>query len=408
MKIGIFSDAYLPQIGGVSTAANLIKKHLTARGHDVYVITPSDPKAEEEENVIRVPSLPFVSAKRLALMCPPVIYKRIIDLDFDIVHSQTEFAMGDLAHRVRKDLKIPHVHTFHTLYEDWLLGQLGEGHASKAAQNFIRRFSTKFCNSVDHIIVPTRKTEDVLLSYGVTTPLQILPTGIELDRFSAAAADTESRLRLREDLDIPRDAFVLVYIGRISHEKAINEILDYLPRLIEEYDDFYFVLAGSGPQLQEYCDQISEAGLERKIKFIGPVSSEQVPRYYAMGDAFASASRSETQGLTYIEAMAAGLPLLVFNDICLKGVFEESVNGFSFTSEEEFLRGAASLMEDTSLRRQMSEAAINSSKRFSVDIFVEQVLAIYQSQIEVYKKGRTGVAFHSRILNYFRERIANR
>ena len=232
MKIGIFSDVYLPQIGGVSTATHLIKKHLTARGHDVYVITPSDPKAEEEENVIRVPSIPFVSAKRLAFMCPPLIYKRITDLDFDIIHTQTEFVMGDLARRAVKDLKIPHVHTFHTLYEDWLQGQLGEGHASKAARSFIRRFSSNFCNSADHIIVPTQKTKDVLLSYGVTTPLQILPTGIELERFAAAAADTRSRSQLREALDIPQDAFVLIYVGRISQEKAINEILNYLPGLI--------------------------------------------------------------------------------------------------------------------------------------------------------------------------------
>lgn len=402
MKIGIFSDAYLPQIGGVSTASHLIKKHLTARGHDVYVITPSDPKAEAEENVIRVPSIPFVSAKRLAFMCPPMIYKQITDLDLDLVHTQTEFVMGDLARRVRQDLKIPHVHTFHTLYEDWLQGQLGEGNASKAARTFIRRFSTKFCNSADYIIVPTQKTEDVLLAYGVTTPLQILPTGIELDRFTAAAADAESRLQLRQAFNIPQDAFVLIYVGRISHEKAINEILEYLPQLIGENDDFYFVLAGSGPQLQEYCDQVSEAGLEKKIKFIGPVSPDEVPRYYAMGDAFASASRSETQGLTYIEAMAAGLPLLVFNDDCLKGVFEEGVNGFSFASEEDFRRGLTSLIADTDLRRQMSDAAIISSQRFSVDIFAEQILSIYRTQINSYQKSRTADGFQSRKLKYFR------
>jgi 1,2-diacylglycerol 3-alpha-glucosyltransferase len=402
VKIGIFSDVYLPQIGGVSTATHLIKKHLTARGHDVYVITPSDPKAEEEENVIRVPSIPFVSAKRLAFMCPPLIYKRITDLDFDIVHTQTEFVMGDLARRAVKDLKIPHVHTFHTLYEDWLQGQLGEGHASKAARSFIRRFSSNFCNSADHIIVPTQKTKDVLLSYGVTTPLQILPTGIELERFAAAAADTRSRSQLREALDIPQDAFVLIYVGRISQEKAINEILNYLPGLIEKNDDFYFLLAGSGPQLQEYCDQVSAAGLEKNIKFIGPVSADEVPYYYAVGDAFASASRSETQGLTYIEAMAAGLPLLVFNDDCLKGVFEEGVNGFSFASGEEFCRGAAALIADADLRRKMSEAAVRSSQRFSVDAFIEQIYSIYQAQLEIYQNSRNEDGFQSRILKYFR------
>lgn len=386
MKIGIFSDVYLPQIGGVSTATHLIKKYLTARGHEVYIITPFDPQAEAEEHVIRVPSMPFVSAKRLALFCPLYMYKRIKNLDFDLVHSQTEFAMGDLARRISKNLNVPHVHTFHTLYEDWLLGQLGTGVASKAARNFIRRFSTNFCNHADHIIVPTQKTENVLLDYGVTTSLQILPTGIELERFATAAADLESRSFLREELDIPQNAFVLVYLGRISHEKSIGEILEYLPGLIRENEALYFLLVGSGPQLQDYCEQVREAGLENNIIFVGPVSAAKVPSYYAMADAFTSASRSETQGLTYIEAMAAGLPLLVYDDDSLKGVFEEGVNGFSFSSAEEFQHGVRSLMKDVSLRKQMSEAAVCTSQRFSVDVFAEQILNIYKTQIEIYQK----------------------
>ncbi len=386
MKVGIFSDAYLPQIGGVSTVTHLIKEHLAACGHEVYVITPSDPKAEAEENVIRVPSMPFVSSKRLALFCPIFSYRQIKKIDFDIVHSQTEFAMGDLARRISKKSNIPHVHTFHTMYEDWLLGQLGTGIASKAARNFIRRFSTNFCNSVDHVIVPSQKTKDVLLDYGVTTSLQILPTGIELERFAAAVTDKESRAQLREKLDILPDAFVLIYLGRISHEKRIGEILEYLPDLIRENKNLYLLLVGSGPQLQEYCDQVSKAGLEDNIKFVGSVPAADVPLYYSVADVFASASRSETQGLTYIEAMAAGLPLLVVNDDSLKGVFKEGVNGLSFNSITEFHNNINLLMQDKSLLKQLSKAAVATSKNFSVSNFIEQILCIYQAQIEKYQK----------------------
>lgn len=388
MKIGLFSDAYLPQIGGVSTATSLIKKYLSALGHDVYVITPSDPEELEEEHVIRVPSMPFVSAKRLAFLVPPATYKRIKSLNFDIVHSQTEFAMGDLARKISADLGIPHVHTFHTLYEDWLRGQLGEGRASKTARNFIRRFSTNFCNSVDYILVPTAKTEKVLLAYGVTTPLHILPTGIELERFSAATADKERRRSLRRELNIPQDAFVLLFVGRISHEKAILEILEYFPQVLAENKNTYIVLVGSGPQLHEYSELVEEAALGENIRFVGPVPPEDVPAYYALGDVFTSASRSETQGLTYIEAMATGLPLLVFYDDCLQGVFEEAKNGFSFKSAEEFQRGVRLLQGDLALRSNMSEAAIASSKRFSVQSFAEQILAIYQTQIAEQKKNQ--------------------
>lgn len=382
MKIGLFSDAYLPQIGGVSTATYLIKKYLSALGHDVYVITPSDPKAQEEERVIRVPSIPFVSAKRLALLNPPATYKRIKNLNFDIVHSQTEFAMGDLARRISADLGVPHVHTFHTLYEDWLRGQLGEGRASKTARNFIRRFSTNFCNSVDYILVPTTKTEKVLISYGVSTPLHVLPTGIELERFSAAAADSERRRALRQDLEIPQEAFVLIFVGRISHEKCISEILEYFPQVLAENENIYIVFVGSGPQLHEYSEQVEKASMEKNIKFIGPVSPDDVPLYYALGDVFTSASRSETQGLTYIEAMASGLPLLVFFDDSLQGVFEDEKNGFSFNSAAEFSRAVQLWQREPALLREMSEAAIASSKRFAVESFAEQILAIYESQIE--------------------------
>ena len=152
--------------------------------------------------------------------------------------------------------------------------------------------------------------------------------------------------------------------------------------MLAENENIYIVFVGSGPQLHEYSEQVEKASMEKNIKFIGPVSPDDVPLYYSLGDVFTIASRSETQGLTYIEAVASGLPLLVFFDDSLQGVFEDEKNGFSFNSAAEFSRAVQLWQGEPALLREMSETAIASSKRFAVESFAEQILAIYESQIE--------------------------
>lgn len=382
MRVGLFTDAYLPQIGGVSTASHLIKTKLIERGHEAYVITGADPKAEEEENVIRIPSYPFVSAKRVASEFAPFKMKEIHGLNLDLCHSQTEFSLGSISRRIARKAQIPLIHTYHTLYEDWIESQPGPAFLGKISIGYVKAQSIKHCSYAEKVIVPTAKTETLLRDYGIETPITILPTGIQVETFREARLDTENRKQLRKQLGIPEDAFVVLYLGRISNEKAIDQVMNYMPKLMDRHSNLYYVLVGSGPSLNEGKAKAKEMGLADRILFTGQVKLSQVAKYYAIADSFASASQSETQGLTYIEAMAVGLPLMAYPDPCLDGVLKNQVNGFVFTDEEEFARGLESLMSDFQSYEKISENAIKTAEEFSSEKFMDTLLDLYENVLE--------------------------
>lgn len=383
MKIGIFTDAYVPQIGGVSTASQLIKEYVSKLGHEVYVITTTDKNAPEiEERVIRFPSLPFVSEKRIGLNLDPLKRKEIEDLHLDLIHTQTEYPMGILGKNLAARWNIPLVHTFHTLYDEWLQGQLGVNFFSSAVISATNLYLKSFLKEAEFLIVPSQKTVNFVEQYELEAPIQILPTGIELYKFHNAAESKECKEDLRKKLNIPEDAFVAVNIGRISEEKRINVLIDYMVDLVKEHKDVYFVAVGSGPRLEDYRQFAIDRNLDEKIKFIGQVPVDEVQNYYAMGDLFICASTSETQGLTYIEAMASGLPLLVWPDECLVGVLQEGENGLSFESRQEFSKNLLKIKEDKELHQKMRENALSSSKNFSVKEFAKKLANIYEQVVE--------------------------
>lgn len=379
MRVGIFTDAYVPQIGGVSTVSQLIKNELNRRGHTAYVITTTDKAAVEEENVIRYPSIPFVSEKRIGLNISPELNREIKGLHLDLVHTQTEYTMGKVGKDLAEEQGIPYIHTFHTLYDIWMRGQLGENFFSESVITMMNWLLKQHLRGSKAIIAPSQKTADFLESYDLDIPVHILPSGIAVQSFQEARANQARQAEIRRELGIPSEAFVAIYVGRISEEKSIDLVLGYLAPLVREQKDLYFVAVGSGPRLEDYREQVESWGLGKQIQFIGQVPVDHVKNFYAIGDIFACASQSETQGLTYIEAMAAGLPLLVRPDPCLEGVLEVGKNGLGFTNREEFVAGLSQLKSQEGLRREMSAAAQKKSKEFSVESFMDKLLAIYES-----------------------------
>lgn len=383
MRIGIFTDAYVPQIGGVSTSTLLLKNGLASRGHKVYVFTTSDPAAPlDEHSVIRVPSLPFVSAKRVALNYNPMLTKRVRNMKLDLIHTQTEFGLGIFGRSICRQTGIPHVHTYHTIYEDWVRGQLRKGLIERIARDYVRRLSKTFCNSAQHIIVPTEKTRHILEQYGVRRPLHTIPTGINLKRFALAAEQKEQRRKRRAELGIEPEDSVLLYLGRISEEKGIDELFAYLKKILPQRPRLHFVLVGEGPERDALMRFSERNQLTGQVHFTGGVPVARVPEMYALGDVFMSASRSETQGLTYIEALATGLPILVRWDEALEGVVDEGENGYYFRDEESFLDGLFRLLEaDGEERAARARRAMRSSARYSVEFFVDSVESLYEKAL---------------------------
>lgn len=385
MRIALFSDVFIPAVSGVATSIKLLRNELIDRGHEVYVYTVKDPDAlVDDNNIIRIPSLPFISSKRLALNLNPLRHRQIRKRKFDIIHTQTEFGLGVLGRSIARRENIPFVHTFHTIYEDFTRDMLAkwprlidDGIASS-----VRGVSRRFCNSADQIIVPTEKTLTLLEEYGVTKPMHIIPTGLDLERFRIAAHDEQKRLEFRARLGLKPEDKVLLYLGRVSNEKHIDELLDYLFRLFPEIAGLKLVITGEGAAYNRLVKRVKAANQVENVIFTGPVPLSEVPYYYAMADIFTSASQSETQGLTYIEAQASGLPLLVRKDPALDKVVTDGGNGYYFTDEGSFTSNLRLLLSRLQQNKEeVFQLSLATAARFDVCEFTTRVLDVYAQAI---------------------------
>lgn len=397
MRIGLFTDAYVPQIGGVSTSTYLLKEELSRRGHQVCVITTTDPEAYQEAHCIRVPSLPFVSSKRIALNYEPLLRRRMEGLKLDIIHTQTEFGVGVFGRNFARKEGLIHIHTYHTIYEDWLHNQFKVSPDSlrgKIISDYVRLHSRVFCNVADRILVPTEKTAHILEGYEIDCPMEVCPTGIALRDFREARKEADSgerQRKLRQELGIGLQQQVLLYLGRISQEKQIQQLFHYLAPQLRRRPELCFLLVGDGPYLQELQRLGYTLGIDGQLRFAGSVPMHEVPQYYALADFFLSASQSETQGLTYIEALAAGLPVLAREDPCLDGVLSPGENGLLFRDEASFVSGLEQFLSlGLAEYQDWSRRAGQSAERFSVEAFASHVEAIYEEQLAAGKRPRRG------------------
>lgn len=379
MKIGLFTDTYYPQINGVATSVLMLKKNLEMRGHKVYVFTTTDPKADsKEKDVYRVPSIPFVSARRVGMFYNPRLSKIIKRLGLDVIHTHTEFSLGIFGRTMAKELNIPFLHTYHTIYEDYThyIGRLGV--FDPIAKMAVRKLSIKFCNSADKVIVPTEKVKDLLLSYDLKQDISIIPTGIELSKFSKQNYNFNIVQNLRTDLGIEEKDKVVLYIGRISKEKNIEEILIAMKSYLNERENVKLVLIGDGPEKNALENRAKELGIDNQTIFAGERPWNEIGMYYQIGDVFVSASQSETQGLTYIEALASGLPVVAKADKCLEGVLKDNINGYAFHNQEDFIKALDSILYDELKQERLSAGAIESTRKFSAEHFAYTVEVVYK------------------------------
>lgn len=218
------------------------------------------------------------------------------------------------------------VHTYHTVWEDYTY-YITHGVADETARKITRKYSQWWCNRFDRVITPTGKTLDLLRKYGVEAPIDIIPSGMDIARFDPARHNEAERLATRRECGLPERAPLLLNIGRIAKEKNLEQVMRVFPKLLNACPDVHFAIVGEGPMREDLGRMAEELGVSRAVTLTGPKPWEKIDRYYAMGDVFCSASHSETQGLTYVEAMASGLCVCAVNDPCLDGVVEDGVSG---------------------------------------------------------------------------------
>lgn len=383
MNIGLFSETYYPEINGVATSVYMLRNELENRGHNVYVFTTTTPGApEHEHNVFRVPSIPFIfiSERRVGMFYQPKLAHIIKKLNLDIIHTHTEFSLGIFGRIMAKELRLPIVHTYHTIYEDYTHYLTRFKAVDNRAKAFARTYSKVCCNTVEQVIVPTEKTKELLMNYSVHKDISVVPTGIDLSKFNYKNFPQEEIKSLKQKYKIDPNHKIMIYIGRVSQEKNIEEIIQAMPDYMKTRDSVRFVIVGSGPALDKLITMVKKSGLEDRFVFTGSQPWDTIGLFYQLGDVFVSASRSETQGLTYIEAMASGLPVVARKDKCLEDILEQGKNGYTFTNREELYYGLDQvLFEDT--KTNYCENAIDMVKKYSTQEFAYQVEKVYSQVV---------------------------
>lgn len=387
MKILITSDWDFEAVNGVVTSMKNLKTELEKRGHEVRLLTLSmNGESRIENNTYYLGS---VSAERIyhraRIRTSPgrKVLKAVYQWGPDVVHSQCEFSTFFVARKISKHLSIPLVHTYHTVYEDYV-GYVLPG-AIDAGKKFVRFFSKWEANKCSTFIAPTRKVERLLRSYGIKGRIDVIPTGIGMSRFMVETKD-EWKKKTLSKLGIPEDNNILIYVGRLGKEKNISEVMSYVADL--KRDDITFLIVGDGPYRKELEDEAEKLSLKApKVIFAGMVDPKEVASWYTLGSLFINASTSETQGLTYVEALAAGTPLLCRKDPALDDVVEEGYNGWQWEGENDFLSklGAfLSLSEEE--KKELKKNAKESSMLFSSALFAEKAEKLYIELINQKRK----------------------
>jgi len=381
LKIGLFTDTYWPQVNGVATSVATLKESLTLQGHYVHVFTTTDPQAPgSEDDVYRVPSIAFARVgRRVGTLINPRLKQTVKELELDLIHTHTEFSLGILGRKTARALRMPLVHTMHTIYEDYTHYIIKTKSLTPLTKAFARKMTAAFCNSADQVIAPTNKTKDLLLAYGVNRSVAVIPTGLKLDKFAKNHCSPEQVRQIRTKFNLAQDDKVIVNIGRLAAEKNLDEIIYALQNYLPRHPDVKLLLVGDGPAKKQLKSLTLTLSLEQQIIFAGEQPWADIGLYYQLGELFVSASQSETQGLTYIEALAAGLPILAKADPCLENVLQNGVNGYVFQDREDFISLLDRILHDRQHRESLSKEALRLSKPFSAASFGHAVALLYES-----------------------------
>jgi 1,2-diacylglycerol 3-alpha-glucosyltransferase len=386
MRIGLFTDTYFPQINGVATSVCMLQEHLTLLGNEVFVFTTTDPLARQTEHrVYRIPSVPAVAGRRLASL-PPSIMKTVTELNLDLIHTHTEFSLGLLGRVAARINRIPLVHTMHTIYESYTHYIPGTKQLEPVKRDVVKRFCTAYCNSVDRLVVPTRKVGDLLASYGVVRDMSVIATGIDISKFQEEKVSADKVTLLRRNLGIRDDNRVIISIGRISKEKNIDELLHAMRTYLPARPHVRLLVVGDGPAKKELEKMSFDLGIAGQVIFVGEQPWDEIPVFYRVGHVFINASQSEAQGLTFIEALASGVPVVAKADRCLDGTLYDGINGYVFNDQDAMTRALDSLLSDEPRRREMSVQAAHSAQRFSGEYFAQAIQSLYANTLTTQRR----------------------
>lgn len=381
MKVLITTDLYATSTNGVVTSVRNLMEELEKKGHEVRVLTVSEkPRSHKEGNIYYIRSVPLGAVYPDVRM--PISYrhhyiKELIHWHPDVIHSQCEYFSYQFASYISKKAKAPVVHTYHTLYEQYVTYVFP---SQRIGAYFVGVLSKLRLRKAEAIVAPTQKVETVLKNYGIRNPVYVVPSGIALEQHKERITE-ETRQKQRQALGIPEDHTVLLNLGRLGTEKNLSELIELFSVALNKIGKLTLLIVGDGPAKKDLEELSAKLGVADHVIFTGRVDPSEVHKYYQLGDIFVSASTSETQGLTYIEAAANGLPLLCRRDPCLDGVLIEGCNGYEYEAEQEFCELLDTILQNPDW---CCAAGIQSEKiaaTFDKSHFAEQIEDVYETVI---------------------------
>ncbi|GAF22064.1 glycosyltransferase LafA [Bacillus sp. JCM 19047] len=383
MNIGIFTDTYFPQISGVATSIATLDRELTARGHNVFIFTSEDKQAQveiESGKIFRFPSLSttIIPERHLAYRGMRRASKLIKLYDIDLIHTHTEFTMGYLGKYMAYKHKLPFLHTYHTMYEDYL-HYVARG--KLLTPKMVGWMTKWFCHKADRVIAPTVKVKRTLHRYNVQSPIGVIPTGINVNRFKRTAESMFQAAILRKKLNILPEDRVIVSVGRLAEEKNIDALIHAVHHSKKGHSSIKLILVGEGPHKASLKKLTKTLAVEDNVQFIGAVCWEDVHIYYQLCDLFVSASTTEAQGLTYFEAMAAGCVVVAKADPSIQHAIVHKETGYIFEKDDDL----APLLDTIFQQKQEQVAVQVKSSQFveslSAEVFGKKIEAIYRTHL---------------------------
>lgn len=378
MKILIATDSYV-QINGVTNSVKLLVQGLRELGNEVKILALSaDHRSYKDGDIYYIGSINALvyPEARISVAVWDHLIDELIEWKPDIAHIQTEFSAKLLAMKIVNKCHIPYVMTLHTNYEEFIKSKKIN---AKLARAVIKNFERIVYGKADTLIVPSLKIRELVEIYQVKCPVVVIPTGIELKEHPTM---TEDKAQLLKKLGIRDNGKVLVSVSRVSKEKNVDELVDYLPALLREDPEITLLMVGGGPYLEKLKEKVRKLGLAEYVKFTDMVPKDEVYKYYQLGDVFVSASTFETQGLTYVEALANALPLVCREDKCLINIIDPGKNGYTYSDNEEFVKHITTILNDRDLQRSMGKRSVEKSYAFSKEVFARSVLDLYREIIE--------------------------
>jgi 1,2-diacylglycerol 3-alpha-glucosyltransferase len=378
MRIGIFSESYEPIINGVTVCVQTLRDELCKQGHDVFIFAPAYRGfVDTYDRVFRFPSKRTIFASDYPLPVPhsAEIRDSFRKLELDVVHTQTPFLLGILGARWAKQAGIPLVSTNHTLYAEYTHYTLVL--PQPVAKFVIVTLMKQYYNACDGIVAPSNMAREVLLDYGIHTPIEVITSGVN------NGPHKEESNGFKKRVGIPDDARTLLYVGRLAKEKNLDMLLSAFKLIANQDDKAFLAMVGAGPYEQQLRELAGNLGVGDRLKFIGQVPRAELSSAYASADVFVWPSITETQGLAVCEALSAGVPCVAVNGGGTPECLQDGVDSFVTPNDSEtFADSTLNLLGDDVLRDRMSAGALTNSVRFSTSEMARNFVEFYTTVIE--------------------------